>query len=51
VAQLEGVELIACKMTIDMMEIDEDKLVDGVIVWNAEEFLVYAKDCKVCLFT
>ena len=51
VAQLEGVQLIACKMTIDMMEIDEDKLVDGVIVWNAEEFLVYAKDCKVCLFT
>jgi peroxiredoxin family protein len=51
VAQLEGVELIACKMTIDMMEIDESKLVDGVVVWNAEEFLVYAKDCKVCLFT
>jgi len=51
VAQLEGVQLIACKMTIDMMEIDEDKLIDGAIVWNAEEFLVYAKDCKVCLFT
>ena len=51
VAQLEGVELIACKMTIDMMEIDEDKLIDGAVVWNAEEFLVYAKDCKVCLFT
>ena len=51
VAQLEGVELIACKMTIDMMEIEEDKLVDGVVVWNAEEFLIYAKDCKVCLFT
>ncbi len=51
VAQLEGVELIACKMTIDMMEIDESKLVDGVVVWNAEEFLTYAKDCKICLFT
>ena len=51
IAQLEGVELIACKMTIDMMEIDESKLVDGVIVWNAEEFLVFAKDCKICLFT
>ena len=51
VAQLEGVELIACKMTIDMMEIDESKLVDGVVVWNAEEFIAYAKDCKLCLFT
>ncbi len=50
-AQLEGVELIACKMTVDMMEIDEGKLIDGVVVWTAEEFLIYAKDCKICLFT
>ncbi|QJT08976.1 DsrE/DsrF/DrsH-like family protein [Oceanidesulfovibrio marinus] len=51
VAQLEGVQLIACKMTIDMMEIDESKLIDGAVVWNAEDFLIYAKECKVCLFT
>ena len=51
VAQLEGVELIACKMTVDMMEIDESKLIDGVVVWTAEEFLIYAKDCQICLFT
>jgi peroxiredoxin family protein len=50
-AQLEGVELIACKMTVDMMEIDESKLIEGVTVWTAEDFLRYAKDCKVCLFT
>jgi peroxiredoxin family protein len=50
-AQLEGVELIACKMTVDMMEIDETKLVDGVVVWTAEDFLKYARDCKICLFT
>ena len=50
-AQIEGVELIACKMTIDMMEIDESKLIDGVVVWTAEDFLKYAKDCKICLFT
>ena len=50
-AQIEGVELIACKMTVDMMEIDEGKLIDGVVVWTAEDFLVYAKDCKICLFT
>jgi peroxiredoxin family protein len=50
-AQIEGVELIACKMTVDMMEIDEQKLIEGVVVWTAEEFLRYAKDCKICLFT
>ena len=50
-AQLEGVELIACKMTVDMMEIDESKLLEDITVWTAEEFLKYAKDCKICLFT
>ena len=50
-AQLEGVELIACKMTVDMMEIKEDKLIEGVTVWTAEDFLKYAKECKICLFT
>jgi peroxiredoxin family protein len=51
VAQIEGVELVACKMTVDMMELDEDKLIEDVAVWTAEEFLKYAKDCKLCLFT
>ena len=51
VAQLEGVELIACKMTIDMMEIKKEKLIDGVPIWSAEDFLKYAIDCKICLFT
>ena len=51
VAQLEGVELIACKMTVDMMEIDETKLIEGAVVWTEEDFMRYAKDCKVCLFT
>ena len=50
-AQLEGVELIACKMTVEMMELDEDRLIEGVNVWTAEDFLKYAKDCKICLFT
>jgi peroxiredoxin family protein len=50
-AQIEGVELIACRMTIDMMEIREENMMEGVSVWNAEEFLRYAKDAKLCLFT
>lgn len=28
-AQLEGVELVACHMTVQMMEIDEGKLIEG----------------------
>ncbi len=51
VAQIEGVELIACKMTVDMMEIDENKLIEGVVVWTAEDFLKFAAECKICLFT
>lgn len=50
-AQLEGVELVACRMTVDMMEIDETKLMEGSLVWTAEEFLKYAKDADICLFT
>jgi peroxiredoxin family protein len=50
-AQIEGVELVACKMTVDMMELDEEKLIDGVIVWTAEDFLKYSVTCKLCLFT
>lgn len=50
-AQIEGVELIACRMTIDMMEIKEEEFVEGIAIWTAEEFLKYAKDAKLCLFT
>jgi peroxiredoxin family protein len=50
-AQLEGVELIACHMTVQMMEIEEEKLIEGVPVWTAEDFLKYARECKICLFT
>ncbi len=50
-AQLEGVELIACLMTVEMMEIPEDELIEGVSIWAAEDFVKYAKECKLCLFT
>jgi len=49
-AQLEGVELIGCKMTLDMMELDESELVEGSVVWTAEDFIKYAKDCKICMY-
>ena len=50
-AQLEGVELVACHMTVEMMEITEDQLIEGVPVWTAEDFMKYARECKICLFT
>ncbi len=50
-APLEGVQLIACKMTFDMMEFKKDDLLDDVAIWTAEDFLKYAKDAKMCLFT
>ena len=50
-AQLEGVELIACKMTFDMMEIKDEDMIEDVLIWTAEEFMKYAKEAKLCLFT
>ena len=49
-AQLEGVEVIACKMTVDMMEVDEENLIEGAVVWTAEEFVKYAKNINMCMF-
>jgi peroxiredoxin family protein len=50
-AALEGVEFIACKMTIDMMGFTKKDFIEGVQIQAAEDFLKYAKDCKICLFT
>jgi peroxiredoxin family protein len=49
-AQIEGVELIVCRMTLDMMELDESELLEGTIVWPAEDFIKYAKECKICMY-
>ncbi|MHB8066780.1 MAG: DsrE/DsrF/DrsH-like family protein [Desulfobaccales bacterium] len=50
-AQLEGVELIACKMTFDMMELKDEDMIEDVAIWDAAEFMKYAKEAKLCLFT
>ena len=26
------------------------QLVEGSIVWTAEDFIKFAKDCKICMF-
>jgi predicted peroxiredoxin len=50
-ARLEGVQLVACKMTVDMMQLKKDDLEKGVTIENAEDFLKFAKECKICLYT
>jgi peroxiredoxin family protein len=50
-AQLEGVQFIACRMTVDMMGFTQKDFIDGVIIQTAEEFLKHAKDCKLVLYT
>ena len=49
--QLEGVKLVACRMTLDMMKIEEKELLDDVEVWTAEQFLKQAPDCHINMFT
>ena len=51
IAQLEGVELVACKMTMDMMGLTEDDLMEGVRVETAEGYLKHARNCKINMFT
>jgi peroxiredoxin family protein len=50
-AQLEGVKLIACKMTIDMMGLSPKDLIDGVEIQTAEDFLKHARECQINMFT
>jgi len=50
-AKLEKVELVACKMTCDMVCLQEDDFIEGVTIESAEDFMKYAIDCRMCLFT
>ena len=51
VAQIEGVRFVACQMTVDMMQFSEEDFIDGVIIQTAEDFLSYARDCRILLYT
>ena len=51
VAQVEGVKFVACKMTVDMMQFSEKDFIDGATIQTAEEFMKYAKDCRILLYT
>lgn len=50
-AQLEGVKLVACKMTMDMMGLKAEDFIEGVEVQTAEDYIKHAKDCRLNMFT
>jgi len=50
-APLEGVKLVACKMTMDMLGLAKDDLVDAVEVQTAEQYMKHARDCQINMFT
>lgn len=48
---LEGVKFVACHMTMDMMKIKKESLIEGVEIMTAEQFLKQAADCHINMFT
>lgn len=50
-AVLEGVKLIACRMTMDMMKLGKEDLIEGVEIMNAEQYLKLAGTCSINMFT
>ena len=49
--QLEGVKLVACKMTMDMMEFKPEDFIEGVEIQTAEDYLKHARHCVINMFT
>lgn len=50
VCQEFGVRLIGCQMTMDVMNIRKEDLLDGVEIGGAAMFLEYAKDADITLY-
>ncbi|RXT07928.1 DsrE/DsrF/DrsH-like family protein [Ammoniphilus sp. CFH 90114] len=44
-----GVKIIACQMTMDVMNLEKEHFVDGIDVGGAVTFLDFAKDANVTL--
>lgn len=49
-AQEQGVELIACEMSMNVMEIAKEDLIDGVKVGGVATFIAEASESKIQLF-
>ncbi len=50
-APLEGVKLVACKMTLDMFGLKKPDLIDCVEIQTAEEYMKHARNCDMNMFT
>lgn len=50
-AQIEGVRLVACHMTMEMMKMKPTDLIEGVEIMNAEQYLTHAGTCAINMFT
>lgn len=50
-AQLEGVTLVACRMTMDMMKFNDEDIMEGVQIMNAEEYMKLAETSSINMFT
>lgn len=46
----EGVKLIACQMTMDVMGVKREDLIDPIDVGGAATFLEWASQCNITLF-
>lgn len=49
-AQEMGVKMIACALSMEIMGIEKEDLIDGLEYANATSYLGYAKDCQTNLF-
>lgn len=49
-ARANGVEFIACQMSMDMMGIDKNELIDGVSIGGVATYMQRAEDANVNLF-
>ncbi len=50
-AQVEGVEFVACHMTMEMFGLTSDDLIEGCTIMSAEDFIKMGKDSKILLYT
>jgi NADPH-dependent 2,4-dienoyl-CoA reductase/sulfur reductase-like enzyme/peroxiredoxin family protein/TusA-related sulfurtransferase/rhodanese-related sulfurtransferase len=49
-AQVSGVKMIACQMSMDIMGVDEKELLDGVEIGGVATYMEAASQCDVNLF-
>ncbi|TKD72274.1 DsrE/DsrF/DrsH-like family protein [Pseudalkalibacillus hwajinpoensis] len=49
IAQELDIKLIACQMTMDLMNLEKEDFIDGIEVGGAASYIDYAKDANISL--